>query len=319
MTAKYPVLMKPAYKEYLWGGNRLKTAWNKADAPEILAESWELASHKNGSSTAANGELQGLSLGEITSHWGDAVGTMAVGCDRFPLMLKLIDARQALSVQVHPDDTYSLKNENDFGKTECWYIVDCEPDAFIYYGLSKDITKDELVSLVKENTLTACLKSIKVKQGELYFIPPGTIHAIGKRILIAELQQNSDVTYRIFDYGRIGADGKERPLHLDKALEVSTLSPAAVPFTPPSLKTSLAEITMLCACKYFALWKLCGNHAMLNCDSASFHALTCIEGHGEIILGNSSCTFSKGDTYFLPAGLGEYELSGDFEVLLSRL
>ena len=208
---KYPLLLKPAIKDYIWGGRRLIDEYGFETNGEIAAEAWMLSCHKDGTNTVLNGFYAGKTLDCVLAEWGFT--------ERFPILIKLIDAKQKLSVQVHPDDAYALENEGELGKTEMWYVVDCEPGAKLAYGFNENISADEFEKRIKDNTLDDFINYVPVKKGDVFFISAGTLHAIGEGILIAEVQQNSNTTYRVSDYGRLGADGKPRELHIAKSLE----------------------------------------------------------------------------------------------------
>ena len=201
------------------GGQKLITDFNKKTQLSKAAESWELSTHKDGESVVATGSFKGLKLSEYIKENGNAecIGKKAAKFDFFPMLIKLIDAKDKLSIQVHPDDEYALRREGEYGKTEMWYIVDCEEGAYIYYGVKQEITKDELADRIKNNTLTDVLNKVPVKRGDVFFIPAGTIHAICAGILICEIQQNSNTTYRIYDYDRRDANGNPRQIHVEKA------------------------------------------------------------------------------------------------------
>jgi mannose-6-phosphate isomerase len=323
MNNLYPIKMTPAFKDYLWGGDKLIKEWAKPCPTPIAAESWELSGHKNGQSIAENGELKGLTLSEIVEKWGkECLGENSKSSDRFPILIKLIDSKQKLSIQVHPDDAYSLKNEGEFGKTEMWYIVDAEPNSGLMCGFKKDITKEEYSESIKNNTLTELLNFIPVQKGDTFFIAPGTVHAICEGTIIAEIQQNSDITYRVFDYGRVGADGKERPLHIEKALDVSNLKGQAYngkPIGEKEMKEGFTQ-TLLASCQYFTVFELAiENECLLNSTEESFSALTFTEGNGIIQWENGEIAFKKGDTFFIPAKLGAYKIFGKATVLLSNV
>jgi mannose-6-phosphate isomerase len=210
-------------------------------------------------------------------------------------------------VQVHPDDEYALKNENSLGKTEMWYIVEAEEGAGIYLGFKKSITKEELSEAIKEKRLTELMNFYRVSAGECYFIPAGTIHAIGKGCLIAEIQQNSNLTYRVYDYGRVGKDGKERELHVEKAKAVATLKK----FEPQVFPDGV-----LGSCEYFTARKYgIDGGRVLNATEDSFHAVTVIDGGGSI----NGISFEKGDTLFIPAGFGKYKINGKAEVIVTSV
>lgn len=305
--------LRPSFKDYLWGGHKLVDEFNKDYDGDILAESWEMSCHKDGPSYIVGGAFDGMTLSEYIDKNGKEV--LGSNCDKFedfPILIKLIDAKKDLSVQVHPDNEYALKNEGQYGKTEMWYVVDCEPGAQLFYGFKNEISKEEFERRIKENTLTDILNAVKVKKGDVFFIDAGTIHAIGKDILIAEIQQNSNVTYRVYDYGRKGADGKERELHVDKAVEVTKrMPPAEKSFSPD-----------IASCEYFTVDKLYLDGEYFSKVSGmvtdkSFVNLLFLSGNGEIVCGEEKMSFKKGDSFFLTANSGEYEVSGKCEALVT--
>ena len=207
--------LTPAFKDYIWGGTRLRDEYGKKCDYDKVAESWELSCHKDGASVVADGEDKGFTLAEYIDKHGKAVlGTDCEKFENFPILIKLIDAKDNLSVQVHPDNEYALRVEGEYGKTEMWYIVDCDEGATLLYGFKHEISKEEFAERIADNTLLEVTNAVPVKKGDVFFIQAGTLHAIGKGILIAEIQQNSNTTYRIYDYGRVGKDGKPRELHL---------------------------------------------------------------------------------------------------------
>ena len=284
----------PVCKDYVWGGNKLISEYGKKTNATICAESWELSLHKDGPTCISNGKP----LLEVLTK--EEIGTNASEFEFFPLLIKLIDARQNLSVQVHPSDSYALKHENSFGKTETWYIVEAEEGAGIYLGFKQDVTKEEYENAIKENRLTDLLNFYEVKAGECYFIPSGTIHAIAKGCLICEIQQNSNLTYRVYDYGR----GRE--LHLEKALAVTNLK-------KHENKTLSGD--NLAISKYFTVKKLSSFTQPLKTDGKTFQCLTCVKGSGEI----EGMKICKGDSFFVPANYGEYTLLGDMEIILTEV
>ena len=307
-----PIKLTPAIKDYLWGGRRLITDFNKKTDLEKAAESWELSTHPDGESIVSDGDFKGLTLTEYISKNGgnECIGTKAAEFDFFPILIKLIDAKDNLSIQVHPDDEYALEVEKEYGKTEMWYIVDCEEDSYLYYGLNCEVSKEEFEKRIKENTLLEILNKVPVHKGDVFFIPSGTIHAICSGILICEIQQNSNTTYRVYDYDRRGADGKPRDLHIEKAIAVSNLFPA------PELKKT--EDNTLASCKYFTVKKIdCNNEAKIQLDKTCFRSLVILSGDGELTLNNETMTFTKGESIFIPAQDGELSLNGSFEAVLS--
>lgn len=289
----------PVCKDYLWGGNRLKEKYGKITDCTPCAESWELSFHKDGKTLISDGRT----LEEVAD--AKALGTNLSDFQFFPMLIKLIDARDYLSVQVHPSDAYALENENSFGKTEMWYIVDAEEGAGIYLGFKDDVTPEEYEQAIKEKRLTELLNFYEVKPGECYFIPSGTIHAIGKGCLICEIQQNSNLTYRVYDYGRKDKDGRERELHVEKALKVTNLS-------KHSNKNFGGDL--LGASRYFSVRRInVSGEKTIETNGKSFHALTCIRGEGSID-GKKICL---GDTFFVPADYGKYTVNGELTLIMS--
>lgn len=303
--------LAPSYKDYIWGGRRLIDEYHKPYEGDILAESWEVSCHPDGPSYITNGEYEGKTLQEYIDLAGkEVLGTNCRRFDEFPVLIKFIDAKDNLSIQVHPDNTYALKNENQYGKTEMWYVVDCEEGAYLYYGFNREVSKEEFESRIKDNTLLEVLNPVKVKKGDVLFIESGTIHAIGKNILIAEIQQNSNVTYRVYDYGRVGKDGKPRELHVAKAVEVTRREP---------VRPREDCAPHVAACDYFVVDKLSldGGKTTGYVSEESFQSILVMDGEGEIVNGEERVSFHKGDSIFLPAGSGAYEISGTFEALVT--
>ena len=292
---KYPMLLNPCPRSMIWGGDRLKTKFNKVAPFDTLGESWELTCRPEADSIIANGEYKGQRLRDV------------INCtDSFPLLIKFIDARDDLSVQVHPDDNVTDENGHSLGKTEMWYIIEADEGAELIFGLRDDVSKEKFEELVRRGDFEIALKRVKVKPGDCYFIPAGQVHAIGKGILLAEIQQNSDTTYRLYDYGRLDKDGNPRELHIEKALSVikkfSTEDIDGIRF---SLGNSL---NCLANCSKFSVHL---KKAPINTISSSpFSALLCISGKGEIICNDIHYTACAGDTFYCPEGL-EMEITGN--------
>ena len=303
--------LSPSFKDYIWGGNKLMAQYGVKDMDRV-AEAWVLSAHPDGPSYLPDGTTFADALAKMGA---DAVGKNSAGFKDFPQLIKLIDAQSDLSVQVHPSDEYALKNEGQFGKTEMWYILDAEEGAGIYYGFQKDVTRAEMEEAIRTNTLTDILRFVPVQPGESYFIPSGTIHAIGKGLLIAEIQQNSNVTYRVYDYGRKDAQGNTRPLHVEKALEVSDLTRAADATEPTQTVVEGGVFTEVSACSYFTVTKLEADGTVTIDNPDSFIAVLITKGEGTI----DGEKFVQYDTFFIPANNGEVELSGNFEALLSEV
>ncbi|MEM1484698.1 type I phosphomannose isomerase catalytic subunit [Oscillospiraceae bacterium PP1C4] len=311
-----PFKLSPIYKDYLWGGTNLKTKYHKQSELEKIAESWELACHKDGSCTIDSGEFKGLTLSDFLLKYPDALGERAKEFAYFPIMFKLIDAKDNLSIQVHPDDDYALKVEGGYGKTEMWYVLECEEGAQLVYGLNRKVEKEELRSKIADQSILDLLNYVNVKKGDCFFVNSGTIHAIGKGIVIAEIQQNSNTTYRVYDFDRIDKDGNKRPLHIDKAIEVANTDKMIN--TVSSMCQELHDgnrIKELANCDYFKVCSIELKHTLkFSADKKSFHCIFCSEGNAELKCETSTIKLEKGDTVFVPA-LVEYELSGDAELL----
>lgn len=311
-----PVKLFPAFKDYLWGGVRLKSEFNKQCTLERVAESWELSAHKDGRSVVTGGAFDGMTLVEYIDTIGKgALGQNCEKYDYFPLLIKLIDAKGDLSVQVHPSDEYALAHEGEYGKTEMWYILDCEEGASLYYGFSRDVSRGEYENAIKEGQLTQLLNKVSVKRGDVFFIPAGTVHAIGAGILICEIQQNSNTTYRVYDYNRRDKDGHLRPLHIEKALEVSSLTKSLeLPFIPDGKDVLLTE------CEYFEVRRLRFNGGgQISVNNGSFVSLMVTKGGGTLTHGGGELYFSKGDSIFIPAQETVCKISGNCEMILSRV
>lgn len=308
--------LKPTGKDYIWGGHRLVEEYGKVCEGERLAETWELSCHPDGPSMIENGKWSGKTLQEYIQVEGKQV--LGNNCRRFldfPVLIKFIDAKDNLSIQVHPDNNYALTHEGQYGKTEMWYVVDAAEDAFLYYGFESEISKEEFQRRIEEDTLLEVLHAVPVKKGDMFFIEAGTIHAIGKNILIAEIQQNSNVTYRVYDYGRVGADGKKRELHIQQAVEVTNRVP---------IREDGSMYPHLASCDYFTVDKLHldGNvfrKAEGIVTEDSFLSILVLEGEGTIQNAYNSISYKKGDSLFLPAGSGEYQISGTCEALVTTI
>jgi len=314
----YPLKLSSIQKNVIWGGSKLCKEWGKtAKEPDTVGEAWVLTVRENEVSVIENGIFAGKTMWDYIETNGPQVISVDSKGDKFPLLIKLIDANDKLSVQVHPDDSYAKKVENDYGKTEMWYIVEAQEGSSIVYGLKDGIKKDDFARLVSNGETEEALKFQPVKAGEVYFIPSGLVHAIGSGLLIAEVQQNSDLTYRVYDYNRRQKDGSLRELHVDKAIDVTA------EFSEENINKIRFENgkdgNTIVNCRYFGVSKISEN-TVLSANEDSFHSLLCLKGEGEIIADGKSYEIKKGDSYFLPAGMGEYSLNlKDCEILLSAV
>ena len=300
------VKLTPAYKSIIWGGNKLKTDYGKQTDLSPLAETWELSFHEAGECTLPDGTPLSKAASEAD------LGENCKGFDFFPVLVKFIDAQDKLSVQVHPADEYALKHENSLGKTEMWYIADADEGAGIYLGFKENISREQFERAIKEKTLTEYLKFIPVKPGESYFIPAGTIHAICSGCLICEIQQNSNITYRVYDYGRRDKDGNERELHIEKALAVTN----TYPIEPKELNVKTKEGVLKGISRFFTatLAKIDGEQTFEK-DTASFRHFTCLDGEGKI----GDVEIRKGESVFVPAGQPNFTICGKFTAIMTAV
>ncbi len=312
----YPLLLKPPIKDYLWGGTKLKTDFGFETDKDIAAEAWLLSCHKDGMNTVLNGEHKGKTINEVLEIWGSAaLGKNAEKFSYFPILVKFIDAKQSLSVQVHPDDDYALSVEGEYGKTEMWYIVDCEEGAELVYGFKENISKEEFERRIKDNTLMDVCNSVPVEKGDVFFITAGTLHAIGAGILIAEVQQNSNSTYRVFDFGRLGVDGKPRELHVQKALEVTKCETPKISYG--KIGRVIGDgVTELVSCDKFTTRVIDLGGEMDIYSPDSFVSVIALEGNAVIEYCGDKIELVKGSSAFIPAGL-KTVIKGNAQLLYS--
>lgn len=317
----YPIKLNPIFKEIVWGGERLKSDYGYESDLNNIAEAWVLTARNDGDNTVKNGQFSGQSFAELIKNNPQFLGKKGEKYNEFPLLIKFIDAKSDLSIQVHPDDDYARVHENSLGKTEAWYILDCSDDAELIYGFNKEISKEEFEKSIKDNSFLNHVNKVKVKKGDIFFIEAGTLHAIGGGILLAEVQQNCNTTYRVYDYGRL-VGGKPRELHIEKALDVTnTLPPVrSAEAEGAEVVISDAKVQKLCSCEFFTMTslKLNGKYEYI-CDEASFLSVLILDGSGSITAGNTAVSVKKGDSIFIPANSGNVVLSGEFNALLSTL
>lgn len=315
-----PIFMEPEFKDYIWGGQKLKKIFNKnVRNQECTAESWEISANPNGESIIKNGDYAGKKLSEIYSLKNirkEIFGTKCEKIEEFPVLIKFIDASTSLSVQVHPNDEYARKNENSNGKTEMWYILECEAGAQIICGVKPGIDKDKLKEKVNEGKISECLNYIDVKKGDAIYIPSGTIHALLGKTLVAEIQQNSNITYRVYDWDRLGKDGKPRELHIKKALDVIDIN------KKPQIKNidNVKEKINIVNSQYFNTDKInVKNTYSEEISNESFVAMNVIEGNGKLVIDDISYKLVKGDSFIIPACVEKYELQGKIEVIKTTI
>ena len=319
----YPLKLKAPLKDYIWGGTKLKTEYNQHTDMETVAESWELACHKDGQCEIINGPAAGMRLEDYIAQEGDrVVGTHGERYSYFPLMIKLIDAKEDLSVQVHPDNEYALRVEGEYGKTELWYVLEAEPGASLIYGVKQELTKEEFKKHLAEGTVLDVCNRVPVKKGDVLYIEAGTLHAIGKGIVLAEIQQNANTTYRVYDYNRLGKDGKPRQLHIDRALDVINLKPSKHPCAAMDKPDIFAEydMTPIWSCDFFSVYHFnLHGRCHLQATRKSFQSLVVLDGLMELEYPYGAITMGKGDSFFIPADFGEYRLHGQGEFILSMV
>lgn len=299
----YPFFLSYTIKDYIWGGKELKLHWNKQSAGDNIAESWEMSANEGGESIVLNGEYKGQSLKEVLQKNADLCGS--AHSEVFPLLVKLINAETPLSVQVHPDDEYAMKHEGKKGKCEMWYICDAKEGASIYLGLNQDISRSQLEDIITKGEIEKYLNKVKVKAGDYYLVPAGTLHAIGAGLTILEVQQNSDLTYRVYDYNRVDKNGQKRQLHIEKAVAVTDCNRYIIPEQNKEyIQEDGFSYRTLATSQYFSTHEAIINKEMCMVDKEKFCGFTVIDGDGHIgkFAQHDVEPLKKGDTVFVPAG-----------------
>lgn len=306
----------PSCKDYIWGGCKLREEFGKDSESERIAESWELSCHPDGLTYIAGTKYDRKTLKEYIEQEGKQV--LGKNCERFssfPILVKFIDAKKPLSIQVHPGDQYAMEHEKQYGKTEMWYIVDCSDNAYLYYGFNREIDKEEFEQRIQNHTLLEVLNKVYVKRGDVFFIESTTIHAIGSGITVAEIQENSNVTYRVYDYGRVDSLGNPRPLHIEQAIEVTNRHP---------LMVSKSFQPHLGLCRYFNVDKMTLDGKYMKdmkgmVDASSFLHILLLSGNVTLQCGAELLSAKKGDGIFLPANSGEFVIHGVAEALFTTI
>lgn len=323
-----PFILEPVGKDYLWGGDRLAKEFGKDTMMHPLAESWECSTHPDGVSIVGSGFYQGKPLDELIAECPEILGThpsKISGEGVLPIMVKLIDAKEQASIQVHPDDAFAKIYENgENGKSEMWYVLEADRDSKLVYGFRRDMNKEMVRGKIEEGNLEKYVRKIKVKKDDVFYVAPGCVHAIGSGIVLAEIQQNSNVTYRLFDYNRKDKDGKERELHIEKALQVANLKADSEPRQPMRMVKYQPGCAseLLCRCKYFQVERMLVHctqtaPAHLHVNEESFVILLCLEGKG-CLSGEEKLELQKGRCVFLPAGCGNLSITGKMQFLKIR-
>lgn len=315
----YPLKFHPVYKNYIWGGRQLESLLK--NLPEgIIAEVWQVSSHPDGESIVANGNFSGEKLSDLV----DKLGKKLLGSEiskeyenKIPILVKFIDASHKLSVQVHPNNETLKQNEK--GKHEIWYVISAQPGSKIVYGIIPHITKGNFIQAIQDNNIECCLNYLEVFPGDIINIPAGVVHSLGEGIVVLEIQQNSNITYRLFDYNRVDFQGNKRPLHIEKALEVINFENCSI----CSKKTGLQIIVnencskiILIANKYFSIEEYCINgYVEENADGKKFFIYTCLYGEGRIHYANGIVNISQGESILIPAYLGIFKVYGNLKLL----
>ncbi len=303
----YPMILSPVFKEYVWGGKNLKKIYKGACSPDRIAESWVLSCHWDGITGIANGKYAGKTLNDYIQDTKGAVLGNYCNNGEMPLLLKIIDAADHLSIQVHPDTAYAGRVENQPGKKEAWYVMDCIRDAFLYYGFNRKLSREEFLARAKDGTILETLNRVSVKPGDVFFIDSGIIHAIGKGMTVVEIGSNCNITYRIFDYFRTDKYGKQRELHIEKAADVAVLEKIQA---VPLMKNGIMD----CADFYMQEIKLDGK-MVITAGAESFHSLLCIKGNCLLLFNGLKIPVEIGTSLFVPADMGAYTLQGNSVVL----
>ncbi|MEC0213866.1 class I mannose-6-phosphate isomerase [Paenibacillus ehimensis] len=317
----YPLQCKPEFKERVWGGRALEQFG--LELPEgPIGEGWMIGDHPNGTTTVVNGKLAGMGLDQIREQYGsEFFGSKGFSekNGRFPLLIKLLDCQDDLSVQVHPNDHYERLPQGELGKTEMWYILDAKPGAKIIYGLKDGVTREQLAQAIVQNRILDCLNQVTAEAGDSFYIPAGTVHALGAGVLVAEIQQNSDSTYRLYDYDRLGLDGKPRELHIEDSLNVIAYENSGATYMKTNLNAS-GEWLTLARSPFFVTEKgRVEGSWPLQTSPESFVIHIICEGTGSIRWADGELNVKPGECYLLPANLGSYSLEGSMTVLRSYL
>ena len=319
-----PLKLIPAAKDYLWGGSRLNDDFGKQITLSPLAETWECSTHPDGQSIVAE---TGETLGDVLIAHPEYLGTHPLkttnGKPELPIMVKLIDAKKDLSIQVHPNDEFALKVEGSLGKTEMWYVLDAKKDTSLIYGFKTDVEAEQVRKAIADGNIELFLNYVPIHKNDLFYIEAGTVHAINAGALIVEIQESSNITYRLYDYGRVDKDGRQRPLHINKALQVANLKSSAAPRQPMRVLKyhNGCASELLTRCKYFQVERLLLNTELnrelvdFQTGSNSFHALMVVDGCGTLSGKEYMLNFFKGDSIFVPANSIPLKLHGQAQIL----
>lgn len=310
-----PMFLKPVFQEKIWGGSRLKSVFGFDIPNDKIGEDWAISAHPHGVSVVENGEYQGQKLDELWQNHKELFGNPTEPV--FPLLIKILDAEDELSVQVHPDDVYGMKHEGELGKTECWYIIDAEPGAEIIYGHHAK-TREELAEMIQEGRWDDLLKKVPVKKGDFFYVPSGTIHAIGKGIMILETQQSSDTTYRVYDYDRKDANGNTRELHIQQSIDVTTVPAITPQIQMKEVRKGNSSIVTYLETEFFNVyeWDIKGITSFKK--QAPYTLATVIDGAGELVVNEKIYPLTKGASFILPNDVTEWTVQGELSIIASE-
>ncbi len=310
-----PIFLKPVFQKKIWGGSRLKSVFGFDIPNDKIGEDWAISAHPHGVSVVENGEFKGQKLDDLWKEHKELFGHPTEPV--FPLLIKILDAEDELSVQVHPDDAYGMEHEGELGKTECWYIIDAEPGAEIIYGHHAK-TREELAEMIKEGRWDDLLKKVPVKKGDFFYVPSGTIHAIGKGIMILETQQSSDTTYRVYDYDRKDASGQKRELHIQQSIDVTTVPAKTPELQIKEVRKGQSSIVTYLETEFFNVyeWDIKGITSFKK--QAPYTLATVIDGAGELIVDNQTYLLEKGTSFILPNEINEWTVQGELTIIASE-
>ncbi|MFR3499804.1 MAG: mannose-6-phosphate isomerase, class I [Paraclostridium bifermentans] len=312
-----PLFLKPLFMYRIWGGTALRDKFNYEIPSENTGECWAISSHENGDCEVTNGKFKGMTLSNLWSNHKELFGNMPG--DKFPLLTKILDANDNLSVQVHPDNEYAKKNENgELGKTECWYIIDCDDDAEMIFGHNAK-SKEELEYMVSNNKWSDLLRRVKVKKGDFFYVPSGTIHALCKGTLVLETQQNSDTTYRVYDYDRVDSNGNKRELHVDKSIAVTTVPHVENKPNYSIIENNNFKLTTFVSNEFFSVHKLDVFTEYSSTQDKPFELYSVIDGSGKLVSNSNEYSLNKGDNFILPNKFGEFKLIGNLQLIISHM
>lgn len=312
-----PLFLKPLFMYRIWGGTALRDKFNYEIPSENTGECWAISSHENGDCEITNGKFKGMTLSNLWSNHKELFGNMPG--DKFPLLTKILDANDNLSVQVHPDNEYAKENENgELGKTECWYIIDCDDDAEMIFGHNAK-SKEELEYMVSNNKWSDLLRRVKVNKGDFFYVPSGTIHALCKGTLVLETQQNSDTTYRVYDYDRVDSNGNKRDLHVDKSIAVTTVPHVENKSDYNIIKNDNFKLTTFLSNEFFSVHKLDVFTEYSSTQDKPFELYSVIDGNGKLVSNAHEYSLNKGDNFILPNNFGEFKLIGNLQLIISHM